>query len=35
MDPDYLEPLEEQSYNINTAERPKDSNGEEAKAEET
>ena len=34
-DPDYPEPLEEQSYNINVAERPKDSDSEEAEAEET
>ena len=35
MDPDYPEPLEEQSYNIDAAEWPEDSDGEEAKAEET
>ena len=34
-DPDYPKLLEEQSYDIDTAERPKDSDGEEAEAEKT
>ena len=34
-DPDYPELLEEQSYDIDMAEQPKDSDGKEVKAEET
>ena len=34
-DPDYPEPLEEQSYDINVAEQPEDSDSEEAEAKET
>ena len=35
MNPDYPEPLKEQSYDIDVAEQPEDSDGEEAEAEET